>query len=183
MRLKLWVPAPCSDVCGEDNEGDESGVGRQHPRSPLKTGRWQPPPGNGGVWVTACLILLFLPLELQPAYLVSSSHQRDQNPRAQVALEPVVVWVTPGDAVPPVTPARRVGAEPAATPESRSGCRSACPVSTTSSKRCFPVARNFVWVFVCLDGVFQLKASRGASEPVCRLCLEAAGQGGELPCC
>lgn len=63
MQLNLWqrVPAPCLDVCGENNEGDESRVGRQHPRCPLMMGRWQPLPGSGGVWVTACLILLFFP--------------------------------------------------------------------------------------------------------------------------
>lgn len=40
VQLNLWhhVPPPCLDVCREDNEGDESRVGKQRPCHALKVG-------------------------------------------------------------------------------------------------------------------------------------------------
>lgn len=43
-------------LCREDNEGDESKVGKQRPRHPLKVGD-----GSPCLWVTACPILLLSP--------------------------------------------------------------------------------------------------------------------------
>lgn len=67
--------------------------------------------------------------------------------------------------VPPVLPAHEGEREP-----SRQSPREAvpaagvpAPVITTSSKCHFSIASNFMWVFICLGGVFQLKASRRAS--------------------
>lgn len=58
LQLNLWhhAPAPCLDVCREDEEGDESRVGRQRPRHPLKVGD-----DSSCLWVTACPILLLFP--------------------------------------------------------------------------------------------------------------------------
>lgn len=56
LNLQHHTPAPCLDVCREENEGDESRVGRQRPCRPLKVGDDSP-----CLWVTACPILLLFP--------------------------------------------------------------------------------------------------------------------------
>lgn len=77
MQLNLWhhAPAPCLDVCREDNEGDESRVGKQRPRHPLKVGDDSP-----CLWVTACPILLFFP----PTCCLCHHHNRVRGIEAQI---------------------------------------------------------------------------------------------------
>ena len=80
----------------------------------------------------------------------------------------IPVCVSLGDAVPPVPPvlpAREGEREPSQQPPRKAvlAAGAPAPVITTSSKCGFSIARNFVWVFICLDGVFQLRASRRAS--------------------
>lgn len=70
-----------------------------------------------------------------------------------------------GDTVPPVTPRegeRELSRQPPWKVVLAAGVPA--PVITTSSKCRFSIARNSVWVFICLDGVFQLQASRRVSE-------------------
>lgn len=161
--------------CGEDNEGDESGVGRQHPRRPLKMGRWQPLLGSGDVWVTACPILLFFSpncslhpwcwrhikgIETQKHWLCYSPWWR----HCSSAAWPVCPWGTQCHWS-TALPARECEQELSQQPPQKAAPAAGvpAPVIKTSSKCRFSTACNFVWVFICLDGVFQLKASRRAS--------------------
>lgn len=135
LNLRHHAPAPCLDVCREDEEGDESRVGRQHPRHPLKVGD-----DSSCLWVTACPILLLFP------------------PACSLCHHGVAAWglcVSPGNTVSPVPLAlpRRAGGSPG------KPCQVPAPVVTASSQGHCSVAHDSVWVFVCLDGVSQLKVS------------------------
>lgn len=98
------------------DEGDESGVGRQHPCCPLKTGRWQPPLGSGDMWVTAVPgSALFSPQTAAciPAVGSASKGQKPKNVDCVTARGGIAalqprggVCVPTGDTVPLVSPQR-----------------------------------------------------------------------------